>query len=195
MERESRRADSDRGHSIATELRAINVKQRVSIFQALEFIGVDLFHGHSTQQIICPFHDDTKPSARAYGDTQKVFCFTCHKLWDSITVVMDGKSVGFSEAIQLIEDHFKLESPLENLPLTVQYNVNKARNNAPSLAYLQSYVEERLIASRCELGLERYVKYLTVVDLLAHYWATKRVKEDEYRDTLRKVLSKLPQPV
>lgn len=193
MEDSSRRASGS--NSLGLELRAINIKGRITIFQALEFIGLHLLHGHSTQQIVCPFHDDTKPSARAYQDSNKFFCFTCHKTWDVITVVMDGKEKSFPDAIETIETHFKLASPLENLPLTIRYNVEKQQKPTQSLHYLQTYVEACLIDARQRLGLQRYCKLLTALDITTFNFQTKRVPEEAYKDILRKILLKIPPDV
>lgn len=179
------------GRSVSLDLRAVNVRSRVTVFQSLEFIGVRLLHGHSTQQLICPFHDDTKPSARVYEDSGKVFCFTCHKVWDTISLVQDSRGVGFADAVQLIEDAFKLQSPLENLPLTVQYNVSKRQSTAPSLVYLAQHVEERIMARKSELGLKKFAKYLMALDLTVFYLHNKQVTEAQYRDTLTQILTKL----
>jgi DNA primase len=181
--------------NISLDLRAVNVRNQISIFHALQFIGVRLIHGHSTQQIICPFHDDTKPSARVYQDSGKLFCFTCHKLWDSVSVVMESKQVDFPKAIEILEEAFKLQSPLENLPLTVRYNVEKKQSTAPGLHQLSSYVEERILAVRKKIGLKKFCKYLTVLDLTAFYFQNKKLTEVDYRDVLKKTLSKLPTDV
>lgn len=177
---------------ISVELRAINIKNKVNIFQALHFIGVRLLHGETTQQIICPFHDDTKPSARAYGDSNKLFCFTCHKMWDVINVVQQGKNVSFFEAVELLEKHFKIDSPLNNLPLTIKYNLEKQTSQVASLAKLQEYAEEILIGARFELGLERYCKLLYALDLSRFYFESKRNTADEYRTFLRQLIAKIP---
>lgn len=182
-------------NSVGLELRAINIKSRITIFQSLEFVGVHLLHGHETQQIICPFHDDTKPSARAYGDSNKLFCFTCHKTWDVITVVMMSKQLSFPMAIEAIEKQFKLDSPLENLALTVKYNVEKKHKSTDSVMALHAHVEERLIASREQMELERYARFLTALDVITFNFRAKHVTEQVFRDTLRQILSKLPQDV
>lgn len=175
------------------ELRAINIKERITIFQTLDLIGARLFHGHTTQQIICPFHDDTKPSARAYENTNKMFCFTCHKLWDPITMVMDGRRLDFLQAIELIEETFKLSSPLENLPLTIRYKLEKRTDSSETAMHLYTYVESRLIETRQELGLERYAKLLISLDLSLHYLQSKRTTMEEFESTMKIILGKINQ--
>lgn len=177
--------------SISLELRAINIKSRVTIFQAMEMVGIQLLHGHSTQQILCPFHDDSKPSARAYSDTNKLFCFTCHKIWDQVSLVIEAKKVLFPQAIDDLEKYFKLDNPAENLPLTVGYNVNKEPDKTPSVSYLLSYVESQIIESKTQLGLPKYSGLLTILDYATFYYHSKKMSASDYQQTLKSLVIKL----
>jgi hypothetical protein len=112
-------------------------------------------------------------------------------VWDTISLVQDSRGVGFSDAVQLLENAFKLQSPLENLPLTIQYNVSKRQSSAPGLTYLAQHVEECIIAKKSELGLKKFAKYLMALDLTVFYLHNKKVTEAQYRDTLTQILSKL----
>jgi hypothetical protein len=105
---------------------------------------------------------------------------------------MDGRQVGFSQAIELIEAEFKLSSPLENLSLTVRFNVERQRSSNDSLFYLQSHVEAQLIEARFRLGLTKYVRLLTALDLTTDNLRNKRVSAEQFREVMQKLLSKIP---
>jgi hypothetical protein len=49
-------------------------------------------------QAVCPFHGDTAPSMKLYGNNT-VHCFSCHKSWDTIQFVRELYNLGFKEAI------------------------------------------------------------------------------------------------
>jgi DNA primase len=175
------------------QLRADNVKSKCSIFDGLDLIGVKLLHGHGTQQIVCPFHDDTKPSARAYGDSNKLFCFTCHKVWDVISVVMTGKGINYLEAIELLEKRFNVPNPMEDLALAVKFTLQK-KDKSTSLDSLSKYVDSRLIEEKHQLGLQKSTRYLTALDHSCHYYAQKRISAEEHRQTLQQILHRLMEP-
>lgn len=182
-------------NTISLELRALNVKQRVSLFHSLEFIGVHLLHGHETQQILCPFHDDSKPSARAYADSGKLFCFTCHKTWDSVTLVAQKHNLSYPDAIELLEKQFSIQSPLENVRLAVKFNIERAQSTEPKVSFLTRFVEERLISARKELGLHQYVKLLTALDLINFQHKRKLIDTEIYTVLLKRILEKIPPSV
>lgn len=49
-------------------------------------------------QAVCPFHGDTAPSMKLYQNNT-VYCFSCHKSWDTIQFVRDMYDLSFKEAI------------------------------------------------------------------------------------------------
>jgi hypothetical protein len=53
---------------------------------------------------ICPFHNDTKPSAKYYEDSNSIYCFSCNKRWDIITTTQRLANCGFVEALDKIID-------------------------------------------------------------------------------------------
>jgi hypothetical protein len=63
------------------------LKSSVSAHEVLKHFGVSLkFNGDRMEQICCPFHGDSDPSARFYtaqGDKSSgVYCWVCRKRWD-----------------------------------------------------------------------------------------------------------------
>jgi DNA primase len=167
------------------EIRAVTIRSKVNIFQSLEMIGVKLIRGAQTQQIVCPFHDDTKPSARVYEDTGKLFCFTCHKLWDPIQLVMEKYEVSFEQAIERIESHFHIDPNKIDLPTAIRYNVS--RPQTPNLYHLAAYVEDRLIANRRSLGLKKYVKALYALDVFRYNYQKGKITSEDFRHALAEI--------
>ena len=70
---------------------------------------VDIFdlsgypHQDTPLKIHCPFHDDSRRSARLYPATNSLFCFTESKTWDAVAFVADREGVTMAEACGIIE--------------------------------------------------------------------------------------------
>ena len=92
------------------------VKQSVRIVSVLKSHGVVVPNNTETQ-ISCPFHgDDLHPSARVYAETNTLYCWTCHKMFDVIAVEMHFTGKGFGDAIDSLIGSFSVsveESPAE----------------------------------------------------------------------------------
>lgn len=170
-------------------LRALQIKDKITIFHALEFINVSLRSGHHTQQIICPFHDDTKPSARVYEDTGKLYCFKCQKLWDSLDLVQKAHSCDLYQAIERLEKAFGIDPTKINLTLALKHNLTKDQDQKPSPFYLYSYVESQLIESRFQMGLTKYCKALTALDHMHYYLTSGRITPEAFRVAATKILT------
>ena len=65
--------------------------------------GQEIIEGEDIAGIHCPFHgtgEDSKPSAKIFGDTDNsVWCWSCQKKMDAITLVRLRHGVGFASAV------------------------------------------------------------------------------------------------
>jgi len=52
-------------------------------------------------KVVCPFHDDHKPSCHIYHD--HFYCFVCHAHGDAITWLMEVESLTYPEAREALE--------------------------------------------------------------------------------------------
>lgn len=94
------------------------VKATVSIVELLKFHGVAVPENTETQ-ISCPFHGaDNHPSARVYTSTNTIFCWTCHKLWDTIAAEMAFTELPLSEAVNALVARYSVA--VEAQPQVVQ---------------------------------------------------------------------------
>ena len=65
------------------------------------------YYGSGTwTSTLCPFHDDTRPSASVNLVEDKFHCFTCSVSGDIIDIVQDQEGLSVSEAIKFIEEVF-----------------------------------------------------------------------------------------
>lgn len=95
--------------------------EKVSAQDVLRHFGVALkfASGDHSEQILCPFHDDSRPSARVYpsqgGKPSAFYCFTCggkpkdiFGLWKEFKGDPEMK---FSVILRGLEDAFGIETP------------------------------------------------------------------------------------
>jgi len=61
-----------------------------------ELLGVERRNGKGN--ILCPFHDDKRPSASIRNN--RLHCFACNKTWGPIDVVMEKEGLEFVEAVK-----------------------------------------------------------------------------------------------
>lgn len=99
----------------------------------LRTFGIDL-SGDGTQQIRCPVHEDRSPSARFYAEEQRVYCFTCGKGWNPLTLAMARLNFDRSTAKQWLVRTFGVieQSTAEQVRGTLQSkrNVTSAQLDA-----------------------------------------------------------------
>lgn len=62
-------------------------------------LGIDV---DRTGKIICPFHEDSRPSCKLYYDTNTFYCFSCNTYGDVIKLVEKMKGVTFVEAVRYL---------------------------------------------------------------------------------------------
>ncbi len=86
----------------------------VSVFDVLGRFGKAPPHRGSRdrgQQICCPFHGDSKPSAKIYppksaNEGGAVYCYVCRERWDVITLWKKFTDTTYAAAISQIEKEF-----------------------------------------------------------------------------------------
>ena len=54
--------------------------------------------------LLCPFHEETRPSFFVYLSNNDAFCFGCSKSYDGIQFVMEKDRLGFHEALRRLTE-------------------------------------------------------------------------------------------
>lgn len=92
--------------------RADRIRAKIPILDVLASYG---YHIHSgvdrEQQFSCDLHGDgtdSKPSARAYPNTNQWYCFACATSRDAIQTVREKEGLDFHAACSLLEKRFGL---------------------------------------------------------------------------------------
>jgi len=166
-------------------IRTQSVLAHVTVFQVLTEYGIR-YSNNVTQQIHCPVHKDRTPSARVYAETNKVYCFTCSKLWDVIAIVQAKQSCDFIGALAWLETRFLVPPASANLTDVLKAGLRRRTEARPEELY--ELVEARLIARRDQLGFLRYTKGLMALDLLLVQAKQHVVTSEQFAEGARSVL-------
>ena len=73
-----------------------DIKKSLPILQVLAHYKIQVDKHH---QILCPFHEDDKPSCKIYPETNTYHCFACGKTGDVIQFIQDKEGISKHEAI------------------------------------------------------------------------------------------------
>lgn len=168
------------------DTRILSALAHVSIFDVLEHYGADLV-GRGTQQIRCPVHSDRSPSARVYGDGNKVYCFKCAKLWDVLTLVQAREKCSHEQALEFVERRFKVPPASENLAQIVRAQLKR---HAPlNLDGLFELVEQGVVRLRPRMTLERYNRAWVAFDLVVHRYRKGELDSESAQEQVKAVLN------
>lgn len=78
----------------------------------LDLCGVRRNPGAKAWQVTCPFHAngaENHPSARAYNDSNKLWCFTEDKQFDVVDIVMHTQNLDLRGAVAWLNAKFKVD--------------------------------------------------------------------------------------
>jgi hypothetical protein len=183
-------------------LRKSALLDKVSAHDVLRQFGVNLrFSGSSqSEQILCPFHDDSRPSAKVYpsegGKPSKFYCFTCRgkaldifALWANFKGDPDMK---FTQVLRGLEETFGLETPEPPARGNEAYESLRGPSEEDlEVKDLLGVCERRLRDAKPSFKLEGFLVVGQCLDRL-HYRIEKGLlKTAEARVIIRKVLDKI----
>lgn len=151
--------------------RAAAVMDVYTTYDALLEGGVDVGEPGEDMQIPCPFHPDTRPSARYYarsGRDARFHCFKCKYHLHSIDVFAKFKNLEFMEALKQLERRFRINVPkipeLQETPDPVDRGsdyVSEAWSDVPRVLKI---LEDRLTRLRYVVPMGEYIKFCRVLD-------------------------------
>lgn len=81
------------------------IKSKITIEDVLSKYAV---HRDNRGWILCPCHQDRKPSMKVYPESNSCYCFTCGKSLDIIDFVMVKENCKYKEALNKISTMFGL---------------------------------------------------------------------------------------
>ena len=84
-------------------------KAAIDIHKVAELL-TDVVRSGTHTVILCPFHDDHKPSCTLYDDGS-FHCFVCRESGDAIDLVQQLRGCSFAEALDWLSEHTGVERP------------------------------------------------------------------------------------
>jgi DNA primase len=88
------------------------IKQRLDIVDLIGSSGVQLRKAGRNFTGFCPFHPNARtPAFYVFPDTQSYYCFSCHKVGDAFTYVMEREGLAFGDALTQLAQRAGVQLP------------------------------------------------------------------------------------
>jgi len=179
-------------------LRIENVKEYISIFDLLNFYGVELSRGSDVeQQVHCPFHGhrgDVRASARVYESSQKFHCFYCGFTLDVIGFVQEYEGFNFLRALSFLEQNFnvpKIEFEDITDDIGKAFYKNQKSYTLESLLSLYDFCEEQIIKRKKSFDLKTYSRLFLFLESVVSKLKNNLISSKEAFDQFTKLRTKI----
>jgi hypothetical protein len=210
---EARTLDSDNSLSGAAvrewiTLRKETLQEKVSAHDVLRHFGVALKFGGSEhrEQIPCPFHDDTKPSARVFPNEgikspSALYCFTCFggkrkdifALWKAFK---GDEGMKFTQVLRGLEEAFGIETPKSPTFHSEVYESNRGPSeDEVEVRDLLGVCERRLRDAKPTFKLEGFLVVGQCLDRLQYRIEKGRISISDAKSIIRKILDKISEKI
>lgn len=177
--------------------------ERVSAHDVLRHFGVSLRYSDDTQeeQILCPFHSDSKPSARVYpqegNKASGLYCYTCQKRWDIINLWREfhgDPERKYTLVLRELEKAFGIITP--ESPDLERGPVNRGPSDAEiAVRELLTTCERRLKMGKSSFTQEGFLKVGKVMDRLYYQLDHESIELEQAEEIARKVLAKIAEKI
>lgn len=154
------------------------IESKVPLSLLLDRTGHGLSQYIKPEQMSCPFHGaDLSKSARYYPETGTMYCWTCKKVWSSISYWMEYQEVRYMTAARQLADMYKIDlsqiADIKNARLAL-YN-NKGKKEVDKIKMALYLLEERMKLAKIVEPPEVFAKMLYV------FLSSKRIENpDEF---------------
>ena len=176
---------------------------KVSAHDVLRHFGVELRYNNDSQeeQILCPFHSDSIPSARVYpqqGDSQSgLYCYTCRKRWDIFSLWREFNNdpeMKFTLVLRELEKAFGIDTP-EGPDLSREPVQRGPTEEEQAILSLLEVCECRLRNSKEAFTMSGFVVVGRVLDNLHYRMARKTIDLETVEKTARQILEKISEKI
>lgn len=154
------------------ERRVEAVEKTYDAYDALTEHGVEIPERGMDLQVLCPFHNEQRPSARYYGANSKghFHCYACKVHENSIGLYARFKGIKFNEALVQLERRFHIKIP-RRPEEAIQEPKDKGGPDYESGAWsdiprVLGILENKLTRVRNKVSLVDYVKFCRVLDTI-----------------------------
>ena len=146
----------------------------ITAHEVLRQFGIDLKHGGSDteEQICCPFHGDSSPSARVYpaqgSNSSGVWCYVCRKRWDIFSLWKEFNNepeMKFHVVISGLERRFGI-SPPEAPDVSWSSKPKGPTEEEQDVLRLLQVCENRLAGARDYFPMKSFITLGHLLDIL-----------------------------
>jgi hypothetical protein len=175
------------------------LKDRVSAHDVLRHFGIALKYSGSdkSEQICCPFHGDSDPSARIHaneGDSSSaVYCFVCRERWDIFKLwarFNNEPEMKFTAVLAGLERAFGITTP-EVPKFSFEYKPSGPSDEEVEVKEKLDLCERRLRMFRNKFTLQGFLIVGKVLDQLHFQLQKKSITSEVALRTINLVLSKI----
>jgi hypothetical protein len=177
--------------------------EMVSAHDVLRHFGVELKYSGDTheEQICCPFHGDSNPSARLHpqeGSSRSgLYCFVCRKRWDIFALWREFNSdseMKFTAILRGLEKAFGITTP--EAPDMSREPIQRGPTEEELVVLrLLDACENRLRNNKSAFTLEGFLKVGKVLDQLHYQVNSRLISLDEAEGRCRQVLAKISEKI
>lgn len=158
----------------------MNPIKKINIFEVLDRLHISYGVKH-THQIRCPFHDDLKPSARIYEDSNTIYCWVCNKTWDNLELVRDVLGLSYKDGVEWFRKRFGVK--LEKLERDRRYDIFSDKKPKYRKNPFRVKAEEELLSFCASKDLGEYGREIKIW-ILEEYSKLKDISLEDCVDWL-----------
>lgn len=173
------------------------VNRHYSAFDALIENGVEIVDELASQQLFCPFHENTRtPAARYYASSGKdshFYCWGCKTRLNGIGLFAKFKGIQFMEALSRLERRYSIDIP--EIPEFQEIEISGRNHTYKSVAWadvnrVTEILESKLLRLRNKIGFTEYVKFCRFIDRIVwDFESNDRKITEEMNQALKKAMS------
>lgn len=144
------------------------VDEAVSIYDVAKRYGLGWVDTGRPQQILCPLHNDTTPSARIYM-TNSGYCFTCQRAFGPTAIVASQEGVSWSQATRMLAGWYSVDLSVDPDEEEARRLIGLASGRATPMTEdeLQDLRRAAAMTARCvELAWDEAARRLRAYEVL-----------------------------
>lgn len=152
---------------------------KTPIYNFLDSINHHHKDAETAHKIICPFHDDTRASAKVFPNTNTIHCFTCNRTWTVVDAYAQYHEVTIKRALQATEGFFEAGRPArltENISVLLNPSSQDVilMSNALERTMIRLRTPKRLtdiyfkVKNNPDLDAREKMDWFTLINVKAH---------------------------
>ncbi len=169
------------------EMRIEKINSIYSAFDALTESGLNLQDENTSEQVLCPYHEDkNKPSARYYAPSGRTpghfFCFKCRLRLDSVGIYSRYKRIKFMDALKGLERRYNITPPKLEDQVEISFTDRSGGYESEEWKNVERVLdlcESKLSRVRSKCSMPEFVRLCRLLDNVRYDWEKSGVKNPD----------------